>query len=1563
METEIVTKRSIAFEPLETRQLMAADFFESAALAAEANGLNNYLSNAGSQVSTSTQSTAEGEAGQDLVSFAKSLRDAGVIFYGADWCAICAEQKRLFGDGEQFLNFQEVTRGDRTPDPNKSGANVSIYPTWEYTNGTRRTGLQTLAQISADSGIAIPTSSTPSIAPIGNTNVLRGSPLHIPVDAYDPNGNPLTITVISSNPSVVSAEVLAGNQSATIKTANFGDMVFELFGTEAERAASRFSTLANQGFYNTAGTNRMIFHRVIQNFVIQGGDPTGTGTGGSSLPDFDDQFNLNLQHNRSGILSYAKSSDDTNDSQFFVTAGPTRALDFNHSIFGQLVEGDATRRGIARTSVASGDKPINDVVIDSIEIFNDTENGLVRLKALGVAGGSSRITVTATDTEGNSTSQFFDVTIANDTSNGSPFLNDIPVINATAGQTTTYQLASQDKENDNRVYAATLTNGTNGQLPFNANSVSVNATTGLLTVTPPTNFVGSFQVRVSVRQAADADANDQFDTELVTVNVAPTSTTAAPTGLGLDAASDSGVSNTDNITGAGTLTFTVTGTIVGATVTLKAGTTTVGTAVATGTTTSITTANIAALGNGVRSITATQTVGSLESTTTVPLSLTFDATGPAALTTNPFPASIPAEQPFAVNLFHPEEGAGLVYSLVNAPVGMTVNPQTGEFSWTPTTAQIGVTTFSSRLTDTAGNATTTDYSITVAAAALGSVTVQLLNTSNNPITTVTVGQVFKVRLIARDLRPSGNGVGGVYADLNYNSAVVAVEGANPITRLNGFENGASGITTTLGLIDELGGFRASVPGAEPIAFVEVTFRATAAGQANFTTDAADTTGKDFVVFGSPQAVTLAKDRIAFGNASLAIGRNFTVVDDIFNFNEDTSNNTIDVLQNDTVVPGTNTVISIVSVGTPSSGGTVTIASDNRSVRYTPVGNYNGGETFTYTVRDNTGAEATGTVTVQVQPVNDPPIATPDSYTFIEGSTDNFLEVLRNDTTGVDSNETLSVSQVGTPSQGGTVRINGGANGILYTPRTGFVGDETFTYTLRDNNGGTTTTTVSVRVNPRVPPPVAGNDSFTVTEDAAAAEFNVLANDTPNVTGRALSVVSRTASQGGTVSATSDGLRLRYAPKANFSGTEIVTYTLQEASGSSATGTVTFTVTGVNDRPDAVADTQTVQSQPNQIINVLANDTDVDTGDVLTISAVTQPPTGQGTVTIQNNRIVYSAPNTDFTGSVTFTYTVSDSAGLTDTAIVSLTVQNFTPRSIGGQLQSSVTPQSFSALGSISGLTLNVSGTAFDGTRINQPTTANLRGDFSIPNLAPGTYNFSVPSLPFATNRASTATVQSAAADGNKMDLSLPIGNVQAKYIDIRDFTSATFNRGFMVAVTPGNTAQHWIAAYGAWRDFISLSATLNSDATTLTIRAANVSGQVFTGSIPISSASVRASEGNARLIRVLATPSQITLTPVANSSAASTFASESNVNDSVSNSSVANNSVASPNVQVNAPPEGEGQPSRARSVDAAMSQVNPSLEMSPSLVSTLANNSQGTNSDGFDSVYAQDLNEILKRRN
>lgn len=119
---------------------------------------------------------------------------------------------------------------------------------------------------------------------------------------------------------------------ATIQT-DIGDIKIQLFANQVPQTVNNFVFLARQGFYDNT-----IFHRVIANFMAQGGDPTGTGRGGPGYR-FADEFNPNLRHNKPGILSMANAGSNTNGSQFFITHVPTPWLDDKHSVFGQVVNG------------------------------------------------------------------------------------------------------------------------------------------------------------------------------------------------------------------------------------------------------------------------------------------------------------------------------------------------------------------------------------------------------------------------------------------------------------------------------------------------------------------------------------------------------------------------------------------------------------------------------------------------------------------------------------------------------------------------------------------------------------------------------------------------------------------------------------------------------------------------------------------------------------------------------------------------------------------------------------------------------------------------------------------------------------------------------------------------------------------------------------------------------------------------------------------------------------------------------------------------------------------------
>ena len=112
-----------------------------------------------------------------------------------------------------------------------------------------------------------------------------------------------------------------------------GTMVIELFADKAPKTVNNFVFLSREGFYDG-----VIFHRVIRDFMAQGGDPTGTGTGGPGYK-FADEFHPSLKHDKPGMLSMANAGPNTNGSQFFITHGPTPHLNNKHAVFGQVVEG------------------------------------------------------------------------------------------------------------------------------------------------------------------------------------------------------------------------------------------------------------------------------------------------------------------------------------------------------------------------------------------------------------------------------------------------------------------------------------------------------------------------------------------------------------------------------------------------------------------------------------------------------------------------------------------------------------------------------------------------------------------------------------------------------------------------------------------------------------------------------------------------------------------------------------------------------------------------------------------------------------------------------------------------------------------------------------------------------------------------------------------------------------------------------------------------------------------------------------------------------------------------
>ncbi|WP_018022343.1 peptidylprolyl isomerase [Corynebacterium doosanense] len=166
--------------------------------------------------------------------------------------------------------------------------------------------------------------------------------------------------------------------TATLHT-NHGDVVIDLYGNHAPKTVENFVGLAtgekDYSSENAQGKNSgpfydgSIFHRIIDGFMIQGGDPTGTGRGGPGY-QFADEFHPELRFDRAYLLAMANAGPGTNGSQFFITAGPTPHLNNAHTIFGEVTD-EASRKvvdEIAQVRTGSMDRPVEDVVIESVEI-------------------------------------------------------------------------------------------------------------------------------------------------------------------------------------------------------------------------------------------------------------------------------------------------------------------------------------------------------------------------------------------------------------------------------------------------------------------------------------------------------------------------------------------------------------------------------------------------------------------------------------------------------------------------------------------------------------------------------------------------------------------------------------------------------------------------------------------------------------------------------------------------------------------------------------------------------------------------------------------------------------------------------------------------------------------------------------------------------------------------------------------------------------------------------------------------------------------------------------------
>ncbi|MEA3052926.1 MAG: hypothetical protein QOG72_1829 [Sphingomonadales bacterium] len=354
-------------------------------------------------------------------------------------------------------------------------------------------------------------------------------------------------------------------------------------------------------------------------------------------------------------------------------------------------------------------------------------------------------------------------------------------------------------------------------------------------------------------------------------------------------------------------------------------------------------------------------------------------------------------------------------------------------------------------------------------------------------------------------------------------------------------------------------------------------------------------------------------------------------------------------------------------------GTLTMNS-NGTYSYTPYAStqalalgQNVQDSFSYTVSDGSLTD-TGTLTITIAGRNDAPVANPDAATAGENQTIT-VNVLGNDT-DVDNGAVLTVTAASAPAGKGTTSIVG--NQVQWNPGTAFdhlaqgaTEVVVVSYTISDEHGATSSSTLSITVTGTNDGPVANADTAAGTENQVLT-IDALANDTDVDDGAVKTLVSVSAPAGkGTASVV--GNQVQFNPGTAFDhlaqgATEnvVLNYTMKDEHGATSSSTITLTITGTNDAPVANPDVAGTGENSPVTVDVLANDTDVDDGAVKTVTAASAP-SGQGSASVVANQVVFD-PGTDFdyldtgeSANVVVSYSITDEHGATSSSTVTITV--------------------------------------------------------------------------------------------------------------------------------------------------------------------------------------------------------------------------------------------------------------------------------------------------------------------
>lgn len=348
----------------------------------------------------------------------------------------------------------------------------------------------------------------PAMDAINQINVPGGKSLFVPLTSTTSDQTSVTYSVESSTDKIQTT-VLGGGTFINMKVAGYGDLTFKLFDTLTPDTVGKIKSLVQSGFYNG-----LTFHRVIKNFVVQGGDPKGNGTGGPGF-SFDDEFSPNAIYSGTGQLAMANSGKDTNGSQFFITSGPQRALDFNNPIFGQLVRGFDVLNTIQNANTNNSDAPLTPIVISSATVVQDNTDAVLLVNS-SQAGASGQLTIRATASDGEFSQQTVPVSSYTDTVNDPPILGKISDVTTQVNQPVTFRVPAIDLENNNLELSVVATT--------NVDQVTIQINGSDVTITPKTGFTGNVGLTVGVREVgatARGSTPNPWDTQNFKLTVSP----------------------------------------------------------------------------------------------------------------------------------------------------------------------------------------------------------------------------------------------------------------------------------------------------------------------------------------------------------------------------------------------------------------------------------------------------------------------------------------------------------------------------------------------------------------------------------------------------------------------------------------------------------------------------------------------------------------------------------------------------------------------------------------------------------------------------------------------------------------------------------------------------------------------------------------------------------------------------------------------------------------------------------------------------------------------------------